>query len=133
MTNKDAVETHSRVIKSAAKQLLYSVVLEPDTEDAQGDVISAEEIEKAAHDYLISSRVIGEGHEFEAQAAPVESFIAPVDMEVEGEAIKKGSWVIVMKIFDSALWDLVEKGVYGAVSIGGLGHRTPLESPPEKV
>ena len=30
-------------------------MLEPDTEDAQGDIISAEEIEKAAHGFLVKS------------------------------------------------------------------------------
>lgn len=115
-----------RVIKSDEKQIIYCVVLEPEVEDLQGDVVSAEEIEKAAHDYMVFSRTIGDAHKSWTEAAPVESFIAPVDMVVEGESIKKGTWVMAIKVFAPAMWEAVKSGAYTGVSIGGQAFRDEL-------
>jgi hypothetical protein len=120
--------------KDAPKQILYCVVLEPETVDLQKDVTSADEIEKAAHQYLLDSRVVGDSHLknergtlIEANAGVVESFIAPVDFEVGGERILKGSWVIAIKVNDSELWQAVETGDITGVSIGGFGERVQVD------
>jgi Putative phage serine protease XkdF len=120
--------------KDAPKQILYCVVLEPGTEDLQGDVTSADEIEKAAHHYLLESRVVGDSHLkngrgnlIEANAGVVESFVAPVDFEVGGERILKGSWVIAIKVNDEELWKAVEDGEITGVSIGGFGERVSID------
>lgn len=112
------------------KQILYCVVMEPDTVDLQEDATSADEIEKAAHQYLLDSRVVGDSHRknergtiIEANAGVVESFIAPVDFEVGTERILKGSWVIAVKVSDTDLWKSVEDGDITGVSIGGVGER----------
>lgn len=118
----------SFITKDLKKQIVYCVVLEPETVDLQGDVISAEEIEKAAHEYMEKHRLIGDAHqEIGVQAVPVESFIAPVDMAVgDGEAIKKGSWVMAIKVNDPELWGAVESGEYTGFSIGGTGIREDM-------
>jgi hypothetical protein len=38
------------------RRLVYSVIAETDTVDAQGDVMSAETIEEMAHNYMLRSR-----------------------------------------------------------------------------
>lgn len=110
-----------------ARHLVYGVVLEPDTEDLQGDVISAEDIEKAAHRFMIESRMMGEQHEKPADAAPVESYIAPADIKIGDQTVKAGSWVLVTKIFNVDLWDAIVSGSLQSYSIGGVGNREPLE------
>lgn len=131
--NKIAKENEI-VFKAAdkPKQTLYCVVMEPETEDLQGDVTAAEEIEKAAHQYLLDSRVIGDSHRkdgcdnlFKVDAGVVESFIAPIDYEVDGEKILKGSWVIAIKVYDTEVWKSIEAGEITGVSIGGFGERLP--------
>lgn len=114
------------------KQTLYCVVMEPETEDLQGDVTSADEIEKAAHQYLLDSRIVGDSHRkdgrgtiFEVDAGVVESFIAPLDYEVGGEKILKGSWVLAIKVYDTEVWKSIEAGEITGVSIGGFGERLP--------
>ena len=67
IVNKTVVEegeSVSATIKKAddAKQIVYSVVLDPYQHDAHGDYISAAEIEQAAHNFLQKSRVIGFNH-----------------------------------------------------------------------
>jgi Putative phage serine protease XkdF len=110
-----------RVITKAAdpKQIVYGVVYEPDTPDAHDDMMTAEEIEKAAHKFMKDFRGIDEQHDFEGGAGELlESYIAPVDMEVGGETIVKGSWVIVTKATDE-IWEKIQKGEYTGYSMGG--------------
>jgi hypothetical protein len=114
------------------KKLVYGVVLEPDSVDAQEDVISADDIEAAAHHYLKTSRVVGSSHAKPINMAhPVESYIAPQDFQTEGgqygnQTIKKGSWVLGVKVEDPDEWNKVLNGDYQAFSVGGFGLREDL-------
>ena len=118
------------IFKADAKQhIVWGVVLQPGVPDLQGDIISAEEIEKAAHDYMINSRVTGFRHKRVLDAAIVESYIAKSDEIFEGEHIKKGSWLVGMQVFDMEVWKGVETGDYHSFSIGGFaGNRIKVES-----
>lgn len=112
------------LIKTAAKRLVYGVVYEPDTVDSHDDYTSAEEIEKAAHTYLREYRLVGEQHVTLADAEVVESFIAPVNYTAEdGTLVKKGSWVMGVKVHSEELWAEIEKGAYTGFSIGGQAER----------
>ncbi len=115
------------LIKAAGKkQIVYAVVSEPDTVDLHDDIIPADEIEKAAHEYLRSYRVVGVQHEELAPAEVVESFIAPVDYAADdGTLVKKGSWVMAVKVHSADLWAEIEKGAYTGFSIGGQAERVP--------
>lgn len=112
---------------SKHKQIVYGVVIEPDTIDAQDDVMEAHEIEAAAHRYLTKSRVVGGEHSKPIMAEPLESFIAPQDFEMTGQngpqLVKKGSWVLGVRINDPKEWQKVLDGDYTGFSVGGLGAR----------
>lgn len=114
------------------KQVVYGVVLSPEEADLQDDFMLAEDIEKTAHDYLNRSRVIGQNHEAAIDAYPVESYIAPIDFDSGGpdygpQKIKKGAWVLAVKINDPAQWQKVLDGEYNGFSLGGFGLRDPME------
>lgn len=118
------------VVKAdSRKQIVYGVVLEPHTVDAQGDHMSEEDIEETAHKYLEKYRKAGERHKsLIEQAFPVESYIAPCDLHFDGgpygsSTVTKGSWVLGMKILDPKIWQKVESGEYKAFSVGGFGVR----------
>ena len=110
------------------RRLVYGVVLEPEVVDAQNDVVSVDEIENAAHNYLIKSRMIGDQHNKPAKADIVESYIAPADLDIGGQHIKKGSWVMVTKVHDDRMWTGIKKGSYTGYSIGGYAVKEPLEN-----
>ncbi len=128
-----SAESESRLVPiskiDAQKQIVYAVVLAPDEIDQQEDCMSCEEIEKTAHLYLQRSRVVGRRHTgVIADAFPVESYIAPQDLKFEGgpygpELVKKGSWVLGVKIPSKTDWQKVLDGEYTAFSIGGMGLR----------
>lgn len=110
------------------KRLVYGVVLEPDTFDLHEDLMSFDTIEMASHTYLEKSRLVGEQHETAAEAVVVESFLAPVDYMMGEQQVKKGSWVMVVKVYSDGLWADIKKGAYTGFSIGGVGRRVPYDS-----
>ncbi len=105
------------------KQIVYGVVLEPDSTDAHNDVISAQEIEQAAHKYLIDARVIGDQHTKINNAELVESFIAPVDFVWNGQNIRKGSWIIGVHVIPKEYWQKIKNGEINSFSMGGYAVR----------
>ena len=114
------------------KRIVYSVVLEPNTVDAHGDVMTAEEIENTCHGFMHNGQVIGSMHNERIGAYCVENYIATQDLDFsEGmygpQTVTKGSWVIGIKITDDAEWQKVVDGFYTGVSIGGFGLRDDLE------
>ena len=105
------------------RRLVYGVVLEPDTIDAQGDQVSAPEIEQAAHAFLERSRVLGEGHVRRARAEVLESYIAQKAFDLGDQEVAEGSWVLCVRVDDPDLWRKVKGGEITGFSVGGFGRR----------
>jgi len=57
---------------------------------------------------------------------PVEAYIAPVDFEVDGEKIKKGSAVLGAKVVEQDVWQRVLKGDLTGFSIQGYARYIPV-------
>ncbi|WP_100001163.1 XkdF-like putative serine protease domain-containing protein [Bacillus velezensis] len=119
------------IAKEADEQkLVYGIVYEPDTVDAHGDFMTAAEIEKAAHGFLKDAREIDKQHDFQGGVGEVvESYVAPADFEMNGETIKKGSWVLVTKASE-AVWDEIKKGEITGYSMAGIADIAKQEEKP---
>lgn len=120
--------------KDDSKQIVYGVALTPGLRDSQGDIVEPEDIEKAAHAYLVNYRKhdvqhaeVVTGADGQAIAETVESFIAPQTMDIAGQKVLKGSWVLGVHINDPDTWQKVQKGELTGFSIGGSGERLPDE------
>jgi len=105
------------------KRLVTGVVLEPEIEDAHGDIISEADVEEAAHDFMRKSRVIGLQHKELGPVEVVESFIAKEAMKIGDEQVAKGAWVMTVKVHDEDVWKAVKSGEFTGFSIGGTGMR----------
>ncbi|MBG9768848.1 XkdF-like putative serine protease domain-containing protein [Bacillus vallismortis] len=118
------------IAKEADEQkLVYGIVYEPDTVDAHGDFMTAAEIEKAAHGFLKDAREIDKQHDFQGGVgAVVESYVAPADFEMNGETIKKGSWVLVTKASEE-VWEEIKKGEITGYSMAGVADIAKQEEP----
>jgi hypothetical protein len=112
------------IAKAQDQQVVYGVVSEPGTVDLQGDRLSESEIRKACHKFMMTSQKIGKEHEGIAKADIIESYIAPVTFKCGGQAVRKGSWVMAVKIHDPGIWRDVKKGDITGFSIAGTGTRT---------
>lgn len=111
--------------EAGAQRLVLGVVLEPEVVDAQGDIYSELEIEQAAHKYMAEFQNRGYMHEQNVndKVHLVESYIAPVDMAIGEQAVKKGTWMMVQLVTDDTLWSAVQKGALTGFSIGGSAVR----------
>ncbi len=124
-----AAQKMYKVMKSdAAKQIVYGVVLTPEEIDSQGEWMTPQDIERTAHLYLQKSRVVGSNHAGLVNAVPVESYISPCDFTMDSDVygkqdVKKGAWVVAMKILDPKEWDKIIEGEYTGFSVGGFGLR----------
>lgn len=111
----------------AMKQIVYGAVLVPNEEDTQGEFVTTQDVETAAHGWMASSRVIGAEHGAPIDAVPVESYIAPSDLEFDGPfghtVERKGTWMLGVKINDPEQWQKVMSGEYTGFSVGGFGLR----------
>lgn len=114
LTKAEGKPTFETAVKLVAKaddpqKLVYGVVYEPETEDAHGDYMDAETIEKAAHSFMEDYQQIDKQHDFTTSAGKVvESYVAPVDMTIEDTTISKGTWVLVTKATDE-MWEDIQK------------------------
>ena len=105
------------------RRLVYSVIAEPDTVDAQGDVMNAETIEEMAHNFLLRSRKFDNRHDWRAvDAAPVESWIQREATVLLGRGSRPNrGWSV--KVFADHIWQKVLSKEYQSFSIGGRGVR----------
>ncbi len=109
------------------ERYVLGVVLEPEMVDAQGDIYSAEEIRQAAHRFMEEFGGLGLMHRLQVngQVRILESYLAPVDLEVGGVKVRRGTWLLAVRILSDALWEQVKDGTLGGFSIGGSARPIP--------
>ncbi len=106
------------------KRLVYGIVLEPNTVDAQKDYESEAEIEKACHTFMRESQKVYTNHkDIQKEVVVVENYIAPEDFKLNKESVKKGSWVMVTHCANDEVWEQVKKGEFTGYSIRGFANR----------
>lgn len=117
-------KSFGRILKADEEShFVTGVVYEPLVEDTQGNYMTEDEIVKAAHWFMKNDGDVDIQHCFEKAdgCEVVESYVAKSDMEIEGEAIKKGSWIMTMEVSDTDVWDSIQKGDITGFSMGGVG------------
>jgi len=99
------------------------VVYEPGVKDAHGNFMREDEIRKVAYWFYQNSSRADVQHSFkEANGlSVVESYIAPYDMEIGGEPVVKGSWIMTLEVSNVAIWKVVQGGELTRLSMGGTG------------
>lgn len=129
LTKADAGEatftTYGRIIKADAdSHYVTGIVYEPMEEDSHGNFMTEEEITKAAYWFAKNGDKVDLQHSFEPLdgAAVVENWIAKADFEIDGEAVKKGTWLMTVEVTDENTWEDIEKGNITGFSMGGLGN-----------
>lgn len=109
--------------KNDEKQTVTGVVLQPEVTDGQGDIMSADVIEKAAETFLAKfnkATQLGLMHKnFAKNFELLQSFIAPHDLVIGGKTVKAGAWVIKVRVKNAKIWAQVKEGKLAGFSIGG--------------
>jgi len=116
--------TYGTILKADPEShYVFGIVYEPMAEDTQGNYMTEEEITKAAYWFAENKGSVDLQHSFEALegATVVESYIAKCDEEIEGQQIKKGTWLMTVKVTDQEVFDSIQKGEITGFSMGGVG------------
>ena len=113
------------------------VVLEPQGEDGTTsdlhlDWYDAETIEEACYQFNKASRRANIFHMFHTSGFDfVESYILPVDAEVGGTPLKKGTWLASIEVKDQPeyeyIWAGIVNGTFDGLSIQCLGTVETME------
>lgn len=103
------------------KRELLGIVYAPDVIDAQGDSASAEEIEKAQRKFNAGAKTLGIMHKERSgeRAYIVESYLAPTDFRLNGRLVKRGTWLMSVRVTDDELWSKVKSGKITGFSMAG--------------
>lgn len=124
----DGKPVQCKVLKAdAERRLVYGIVLRPLELDTQGHVMSMTDVEYAAHHYVASNGIMAIRHKEPADAVCVESYIAPIDFEVNGQRVLAGDWVLVSYVRSDSLWNRILAGDYQGYSVGGFGNMASLQ------
>lgn len=121
---KAGFTTYGRILKTDNENhYVTGIVYEPMVEDAHGNFMSEEEITKAAYYFIKKGNKIDLQHNFEPLSTEtvVENWIAKSDTVIEGEEIKKGTWLMTVEVTNDEIWESIQKGEITGFSMGGVG------------
>jgi len=102
------------------EHIVCGVVYEPNVPDAQNDKANEVEIRKAAYQFMEKVQLFKVNHKGrKVKVSVLESYVAPTDFIVANKTIKKGSWVLTVRVLDKKIWDAVKKGELTGFSMAG--------------
>lgn len=133
---KATFTTYGRIIKADAENhYVTGIVYEPMEEDSHGNYMTEEEITKAAYWFAKNGDKVDLQHSFEPLdgATVVENWIAKADFDIDGETVKKGTWLMTVEVADESVWEGIEKGDITGFSMGGLGNYSEEDTDLESV
>lgn len=111
------------VRKNEAQRIAYAPVLVPGEADSDGEILTKDEIERVAHEWMASYRNTDVHHSMNNVAVPVESYITPQPMMVtaygKSYTVPEGTWIMGAK-FHPEPWEAIMKGELTGFSIMGV-------------
>lgn len=127
---KEQIKTNVPIAKALNEELMQVtyVVMVPDEVDLHGDITDEQEVRKACHNF---NTYCGNANLFHAAETDtysfVESYISPVEFELDGVTVKKGTWLAVLQCHSPELWSLIKSGEIAGVSIGAVASVEKLD------
>jgi hypothetical protein len=112
------------------EQYVLGIVLEPDVVDSQSDTYNSEEVRRASEKFMEMHRNMGLMHKMHVndKVQILENYLAPVDMQIGDKVVKKGTWMMGVRVKCPELWQLVKDGALTGYSIGGTSIRTAIDA-----
>lgn len=122
--------TYGRILKvDDEHHYITGVVYEPLVKDSHDNFMTEDEIIKTAYWFAKNGDKVDLQHSFEEldEAVVVESWVTKSDETIEGEEIKKGTWLMTVEISDSDIWDKIQKKEITGFSMGGVGKYSDVD------
>jgi len=109
------------------EHIVYGIVYEPDVVDAQGDIANAEEIRKACYSFMENSQVFKVSHRSKnLKIRVLENYLAPDDFIIEERPVKKGTWILAIRVLDALVWEKIKRGELEGYSMVGVARERDL-------
>ena len=122
------------ILKSEVEQrMVFGIVLEPDVTDIHLDTYDEPAVEGAAHHFMENMQNIGKQHTqiINGQVRILESYVTPVAMTLDTPSgsvkIRKGTWLMKVRIVADDIWSQIKAGELTGFSIGALCTAINLE------
>jgi hypothetical protein len=107
------------ILKKTEERFVFGVVLVPNEYDSQGDIYDVEAVRKAAYYYMEEVQTdntappLGLMHQralAKNNIRVLENYLAPIDMHLEGQFVKQGTWLLAAHVLDNELWAAIKDG-----------------------
>jgi site-specific DNA-adenine methylase len=137
LARRHEIQKLCKIIKrDAERHYVLSVVLEPNDgegeapldPDAHNEIYSDDEIWDACVYWYEQGSTLGVDHVREVSTAemlPIHNWIAPVDMVIDDEKVRAGTWLVGSLVLSAGLWHRVDTGELNAWSVDGEALRRP--------
>lgn len=110
----------TKAVDEELKQVTY-VAMIPDNTDLHGDYTSEEEVRKAKESFNKSMMRANLFHLVMTDTFDViESYLAPCDMVLNDQFVKKSTWLMTLQVHDDSLWQMIKDDEITGISIGAL-------------
>ncbi len=108
------------ISKNEDQHIVAGIVYSPDEVDSQGDTATEEEIRKAAYRFIEEVQKFKVNHMGKfIKVKILEFYLAPQNLVVAGQNIKKGSWIMILRIMDEGVWKKIKSGELNGFSLAG--------------
>jgi len=107
------------------ERFVLGIVLEPDSIDGQSEFATKKQIRDACHRFMEFFGELGLHHteDNKDRVRILENFISPADFKVGDREIKKGTWLMALRIVSDSVWKMVNDGELNGLSIFGTARR----------
>ncbi len=110
----------TKSVDEELKQVTY-VAMIPDHTDLHGDYTSENEVRKAKESFNKSMMRANLFHLVMTDTFDViESYLAPCDMVLNDQFVKKSTWLMTLQVHDDSLWQMIKDDEITGISIGAL-------------
>jgi Putative phage serine protease XkdF len=103
-----------------AERVVTGVVYEPGVLDLDNEFTDEREIQRALYSWAERGARLTINHgPLQVRLRPLEFFQARSDFEEGGQKVRKGSWVLAVRVADDGVWKAIEDGELRGFSMGG--------------
>lgn len=123
---KGAIQKIAKALNEELKQVTYVAML-PGV-DLHGDEVDLETIRLAKESFNKSAMRPNLFHMTMTDAfETIESYLAPADMVLNGNAVLKGTWLMTLQVHDDDIWQMIKDDEITGLSIGAMANVEELE------
>lgn len=117
----------TKAVDEELKQVTY-VAMIPDNTDLHGDYTSEQEVRKAKESFNKSMMRANLFHMAMTDAfSVIESYLAPCDMILNSQFVKKSTWLMTLQVHDDDVWQMIKDDEITGISIGALASVEQLD------